>query len=163
MTIVDEAEVLQRNDLFSAIDPGKLKLLAFSSEKLRFAPGESVFRREEPGSAGFLILEGQAELVIETPCGRKAFSRHGKGELLGMISMLVDVPRSGTCVAVSDLTVLCIARECYMHLMTAYPKLAIATTQVLAHRLNDLLLLLQDSALETAVHARAVGCRAGSG
>lgn len=161
MTIVDEAEVLQRNSLFSTIDPSKLKLLAFSSEKLTFAPGEAVFQKDEAGNGGFLILDGEAEMVLETPCGRKAISRHGKGELLGMISMLIDVPRSGSCVAVTPLTVLCIARECYMHLMSAYPKLAVATTQVLARNLDALLVRIQSSEPETAIRGRAVGCKVG--
>ncbi len=160
MTIVDEAELLQRNELFSAIDPGKLKLLAFSSEKLHFAAGEAVFRKDERGTTGFLILEGEAETSLETSCGKKALSRHGRGELLGMISMLIDVPRPGVCVAATDLTVLCIARDCYMHLMTAYPKLAVATTQVLARRLNDVLLRIQGDSPEDAVRARGIGCKA---
>ena len=58
MTLQQDVEVLRRIPLFAKIEPAKLKLLAFTSEHLEFAPGEPLCRQGEPGDSAYIVLDG---------------------------------------------------------------------------------------------------------
>ena len=51
MSIKEEVEVLRNIPLFSKIEPAKLKLLAFTSERMTFESGQTLFQKGEPGDA----------------------------------------------------------------------------------------------------------------
>ncbi|NND37889.1 MAG: cyclic nucleotide-binding protein, partial [Gammaproteobacteria bacterium] len=45
MSLQEEVDLLRRVPLFAKIEPAKLKLLAFTSERLVFAPNDVVFEQ----------------------------------------------------------------------------------------------------------------------
>ena len=45
MSLNDEFECLRKVPMFANVDAARLKLLAFTSDRLVFAPGEAVFRQ----------------------------------------------------------------------------------------------------------------------
>ncbi|MGH6620424.1 MAG: cyclic nucleotide-binding domain-containing protein, partial [Alphaproteobacteria bacterium] len=69
MTLQEEVHLLRRVPLFSRIDPARLKLLAFTSDRLVFAPDDVLFEQGQAGDAAYLILSGSAEVEIDTPGG----------------------------------------------------------------------------------------------
>ena len=69
MTIDQEVELLRNIPLFAKVDPAKLKLLAFASERAVFAPGETLFHQGDPGDAAYIIMDGEAEVLINGPGG----------------------------------------------------------------------------------------------
>jgi len=66
MTLQQEVQLLRQVPLFAKIDPARLKLLAFTSDRLVFAKDDVLFRQGEPGDAAYLILSGAAEVSIDT-------------------------------------------------------------------------------------------------
>ena len=58
MTLQKEVELLRSVPLFAKIEPAKLKLLAFTSERLEFDPGGAV-PPGRPGDAAYIVLEGR--------------------------------------------------------------------------------------------------------
>ncbi|MCK7495258.1 MAG: cyclic nucleotide-binding domain-containing protein [Comamonadaceae bacterium] len=48
---------------FAKLDPARLKLLAFTSRALRFAPGDMLIRAGDPSDSAFVILEGTVEFL----------------------------------------------------------------------------------------------------
>jgi CRP/FNR family transcriptional regulator, cyclic AMP receptor protein len=58
MSLKEEYEVLRRVPFFAEIEPSKLKLLAFMSERVGFDPGMRLFRQGDPGDAAYLIIAG---------------------------------------------------------------------------------------------------------
>ena len=69
MDVFQEAEMLRKVPFFGGLDPAKLKLLAFTSRAVRFGPGENLMSRGEPPDSVYVIIEGEVEILGETPAG----------------------------------------------------------------------------------------------
>ena len=64
MSLNKEAELLKDLSLFSKVDLAKLKLLAFTSERLTYDDNEIVFNEGDDGDAAYIILDGTAVVSI---------------------------------------------------------------------------------------------------
>ena len=58
MSIQNEVELLRRIPLFAQIETSRLKLLAFTSERLAFDAGAVLFSEGDRGDSAYLILKG---------------------------------------------------------------------------------------------------------
>ena len=85
MSLNEEVEALRSVPLFAKIEPSKLKLLAFTSERLTFPAGGELFHEGDQGDSAYIILDGQAEIIIDTPNGELAVAKVGKNDLIGEI------------------------------------------------------------------------------
>jgi CRP-like cAMP-binding protein len=69
MSLAKDVEVLRSIPIFAKIEPAKLKLLAFTSERLEFMDGDEVCHQGDFGDAAYIILDGQADVLVDTPNG----------------------------------------------------------------------------------------------
>jgi CRP-like cAMP-binding protein len=122
--------------MFAKIEPSKLKLLAFTSERLTFKPGDVLFRQGEAGDAAYIIVEGKADVSVNTPSGPLRIASLGKNDFVGEIAILCDVPRTATVTAASELVTLRIAKELFFRLIAEFPQMAVEIMRVLAQRLE---------------------------
>jgi CRP-like cAMP-binding protein len=136
MSIKEETEALKRIPLFAKLDPAKLKLLAFMSQRLSFEAGQTVFAQGDPGDAAFIVLEGEAAILIDTPGGPIEIARLLKNEIVGEIAILCDVPRTATVRAKQQLSALRISKELFFRLVGEFPQIAVEIMRELAHRLD---------------------------
>ena len=136
MSITQEVECLRRIPLFANVETSKLKLLAFTSERVTYKPGDVLFRQDEMGSCAFIILSGEAEVVVRTPGGPLAVATLGASEIVGEIAILCDVPRTATVQAVTELETLCVPKDHFFQMITEFPEMAVEIMRVLAHRLE---------------------------
>ena len=51
MCLKEEVELLRRIPMFARVEPAKLKLLAFASERLTFAPSQELFHQGDMADA----------------------------------------------------------------------------------------------------------------
>ena len=51
MSLLQECEALRRIPMFAKIDPARLKLLSFTSERVTFTPGEAFIRQGDIGDS----------------------------------------------------------------------------------------------------------------
>ncbi len=65
MSLKQEFELLRRVPFFAEIEPAKLKLLAFMSERVGFDAGKLIVRQGDPADAAYLIIDGEAEVVVD--------------------------------------------------------------------------------------------------
>ena len=86
---------------------------ATQHDELRVAKGEMIFRQGDPGSEMFVISAGRVRLTIGTEGHEKDVALLGAGEFFGELSLLGDLPRSATAVAVEDSVLLVIARDAF--------------------------------------------------
>ena len=101
MSLAKDVEVLRNIPLFAKVEPAKLKLLAFTSERLEYMAGDELFRQGDYGDAAYIILEGEADVLVDTPEGAVKVATLGKNDIIGEIAILCDVPRTATVVAQS--------------------------------------------------------------
>lgn len=135
MTLHKDVEVLRSIPLFAKIEPARLKLLAFTSEHLEFAPGETLCRQGEPGDAAFIVLDGQADVLVETRDGPVTVASIGRNDVVGEIAILCDVPRTATVRATSRLAALRVSKENFFKLVEQFPQIAVGIMGELASRL----------------------------
>ena len=136
MSLSKDVEVLRAIPLFAKIEPTKLKLLAFTSERLSFLAGDQVCRQGEKGDAAYIILDGQADVLVNTPQGPLRVAEVGRNDIIGEIAILCDVPRTATITALTDLETLRISKDGFFHLVTQFPQVAIEVMAELAQRLH---------------------------
>jgi len=135
MSLKEEYEVLRRVPFFAEIEPSKLKLLAFMSERVAFDPGMPLFRQGDPGDAAYLIISGEAEVSAETPAGPLVLATLGANEIVGEMAILGNVPRAATVRARGRLITLRISKEPFMRMVREFPSMAVAMMRELAERL----------------------------
>jgi len=135
MSLKEEFELLRRVPYFAEIEPAKLKLLAFMSERVAFDPGKRLFRQGDLGDAAYLIIAGEAEVSVETPAGPVVVATPGANEIVGDMAILSNAPRSATVCAKSRLITLRISKEPFMRMVREFPSMAVAMMQELAERL----------------------------
>lgn len=136
MSLREEMELLRNLPLFSQVEPSKLKLIAFTSERLLYKPGEALCVQGEMGDSAYVIIDGEAEVVLETDRGSIVISRLGKNDIAGEIAVLCDVPRTATVRAVTTVDALCISKEQFHSLLQEFPQISLDLLRELARRLE---------------------------
>ncbi|WP_061934340.1 cyclic nucleotide-binding domain-containing protein [Aureimonas sp. AU22] len=134
--LVDEVEVLRRAPLFQGVALSRLKLVAFTSQVMRFSGGDALFHQGDVGDSAYLILSGEAIVVAESPIGEIELARLGPNEVVGEIGILCDIPRTATVRAAGDLATLRMGKECLSDMMDAFPSMARVMLREMAMRLN---------------------------
>lgn len=137
MSLKQEFELLRRVPIFADIEPAKLKLLAFMSERVGFDPGKRLMRQGDPADAAYLIIEGHAEVIAETPTGPVILATVGANEIVGEMGILCNAPRNATICAKDRLIALRISKEPFMRMVREFPNIAVSIMQELAHRLES--------------------------
>lgn len=136
MSLTKDVEVLRSIPLFAKIDPSKLKLLAFTSERLRFMAGDELCHQGDVGDAAYIILEGEADVLVDTPDGALRVATVGKNDIIGEIAIICDVPRTATVAARDDVETLKISKDGFFHLVTQFPQIGFEVMRELATRLH---------------------------
>jgi CRP-like cAMP-binding protein len=122
--------------MFRDIDPARLKLLAFTSERVHFAPGQRFFSQGDASDAAYVILDGHAQVLLDTPRGEIKVADLGRNALVGEMGILSDAPRSATIAAVDATTALRIDKRVLLELLLQFPQMSIAVMREIAGRLE---------------------------
>ena len=132
----DEAQILQTLPLFSELEPNRLKLLAFTAEMKRYKPKEVMFRQGDDGDAAYVILDGTAEVVLESNDHEEnVLFNLGRAQIVGELALLCDTPRTATIRAVTDLKALKLNKEVFSEMARHDANFAFQMTRDLSQRL----------------------------
>ncbi len=136
MSLNEEVELLRNIPMFANIEPSKLKLLAFTSERTTFRDGEVLFSQGDSGESAYIIVDGEAEVQVATPDGPLTVAQFGRNDLVGEIAILCDVPRTATVKASSKLETMVISKDLFFRLVMEFPQIAVEIMRELARRLE---------------------------
>ena len=138
MNLNDEVELLKHVPIFAKLELARLKLIAFTSERMNFTEGQEVCHQGDAGDTMYVILGGVADVLIDTPNGGQiAVAQMKKNNFFGEIAILCDVPRTATIKAREELTTLKITKDMFYRLVAEFPDMAIEVMRVLAQRVED--------------------------
>jgi CRP-like cAMP-binding protein len=136
VSVDTEAAQLARVPMFGKLDPARLKLLAFTSRALTFAPGEDLVRVGEPSDSAYLILEGTVDMIGSTAEGGEFRIGHaGVNSLIGEMGVLMNGPRTLTVRAQGEVRALKISASMFVRLVSENPEVALDVMRVLCERL----------------------------
>jgi len=149
MGLQEEVELLRNIPLFAKIELSKLKLLAFTSERLTYSQDEILFSQGDAGDAAYIIIDGEADIVVNTPGGPLVIATLKQNEIVGEIAILCDVPRTATVRAKTELITLRISKELFFNLTIEFPQIAVEIMRELAHRLEQTTTKLREAVART--------------
>lgn len=136
MALNEEVTMLRQVPLFAGVSPPRLKLLAFTSERVTYRPGEVLCQQGEAGDAAFVILSGRADVLVDGPQGQAKVAEIAENSVVGEIAILCDVARTATVRALTQVEALRIGKENFLKLMMDFPEMTIEVVRVLADRLS---------------------------
>jgi CRP/FNR family cyclic AMP-dependent transcriptional regulator len=136
VTLQEEVELLRNIPMFANIEPSKLKLLAFTSERLTFGDGDLLFNEGDPGDSAYIIVDGSADVLINTPNGAITVAQFSRNDIVGEIAILCDVPRTASVKATTKLETMVISKDLFFRLIMEFPQIAVAIMRELAERLE---------------------------
>ena len=131
-----EVDLLRRVPLFAGIEPARLKLLAYTSDVVTYRASQILFKQGDVGDAAYVIIKGDAEVIIPSATGDISIATLHDGDFVGEIAILCDTPRTATVRAKSELKALRIRKEPFFELLHQFPEMAVEMTRLLAERLT---------------------------
>ena len=141
-----EAQALSQVPLFAEMEPSRLKLLAFTAERLTYDAGEELFHQGDTGDAAYVILKGEVDIVVGEGDSEIAVNQLGENELVGDMALLSTKPRSATVRASSKIEVLELKKDLFLELIEGSPHMAAQVARVMSDRLYTMTEQLQDAA-----------------
>ncbi len=136
MSLNEEITALRNIPMFANMEMTQLKLLAFTSQRLDFKPGQDIFCYGEEGDAAYIILDGSADVVVAPDGTEMTVATVGANELIGEIAILCDVPRTATVRAKTELCALRIPKDLFLRMAKDFPDMAVQIMSDLATRLH---------------------------
>ena len=136
MSLAQEYELLRHVPIFAEIEPAKLKLLAFMSERVGYDAGKVLFHQGDQADAAYLIIEGEVDIVLEGAAGSLTVATIGANEIVAETAILRDTTRNASVRANGRVVALRISKEPFMRMVREFPNMAVSIMRELAHRLE---------------------------
>jgi uncharacterized membrane protein len=123
--------------LFALLDDEERAALAGVLEVARFPRGQALFRTGDVGGALYLVNAGLVRVSFESTEGAEMIlGEHGRGQVLGEISLLDGGPRTSTAVALEDTEALILTRSHLLEMISRHPHSAMDLLTVIGARLR---------------------------
>lgn len=95
-------------------------------------PGKIIFAQGDPGDVMYVVLEGQAQIMIDG----KLVETVRPGGILGEMALIDAAPRSATAIAKTQCVLVPIDEKRFADLIQRRPEFALHVMRVLANRLR---------------------------
>ncbi|MBI1886174.1 MAG: Crp/Fnr family transcriptional regulator [Chloroflexi bacterium] len=136
--MADALELLRAVPFFAAIAPSDLRALADTARRRRFAKGQTIFHKDDPGNAFYLIEEGVVQIYEPNPEGRELIvAILGGGDFFGELSLLDGKPRAASALALQDAITLMILRDDFVKFVHSNMEAALAILAAVAQLLRQ--------------------------
>ncbi len=127
---IEKVLMLKSVEIFSGIGEQQLIELATLIEERRFAPGQSIFHKDEEGDSMYVIVRGRVRIHI----GDVELRVMEQGEVFGEMAVLDPEPRSASVTALDETQTFRITGSSISRLMEQHPPVARAIIRVLCRR-----------------------------
>ena len=130
---MDKVEFLSKIPLFESCSEKSIRSIADQTRTRKFSAGDEIIAEGSQKTMGFyIVLDGEAKVTR----GEHHLGEYGPGDYFGEIALLLDdSPRTATVTAVTDVTLLALARWDFKALVKTNPEIAVEVMGVLAQRL----------------------------
>ena len=129
----DAAEALGHVELFRDLSPKDLAQVADMTKELEFAPGQAITEEGEPAGRFYVLIDGQADVLI----GDDVVNALKAGDYFGEISLIDGQPRSATIVARTPVRTLSLSSWNFRPLLKEHPSIAEGVLLQLCRRIRQ--------------------------
>lgn len=109
-----DMQTLKSMDLFSELTDDELEGLSVIIHPMRITEGEVLTRRGEFAANFYVVVSGNYMIYFKEG---KAFTLHDRGNIIGWSTIVTPFEYTGTCVALTEGEVLCLAGEKFLELL----------------------------------------------
>lgn len=135
----EEAGVLAKIPFFAEMERSQLKLLAFTAERLEFEKNQFLFMQGDTAKVAYMIIEGAVDILVDSVEGDRTVATAGKGDLIGELALLCDVPRTASVRAATHVTVLSISKDIFFKYIQENSVVSASLTRLIANRLEAMM------------------------
>jgi CRP-like cAMP-binding protein len=124
MALDRDIALLSRVGLFQGFTPEQLRLIAFGSEREKLGEGTVLYREGEAAGGGYVVADGQIDLVLNKARRQIVLESCMEGGLVGEIALITSTRRATDAVACHDSEVLYVPRSLFHRMLREYPETA---------------------------------------
>jgi CRP-like cAMP-binding protein len=137
-------QVLQ-TPLFRGLSELEAAVLFGIADQQPYRQGTTLFAEGDAGDALFVLLDGSVEVLKRDSAGlQQTLARLGKGSVVGEMSLISQVPRTATVLAVTDVRMLRIPTDRFVRLLNEDNVSALKVVHNLAQVLSRRLAAMND-------------------
>lgn len=130
-------DILKNLSLFTELNYGAIKELAYLFGESVFQAGETIFEENDAGSSLLVIISGEVRITQRADVsGEETLSVLKKGDFFGEMALLEDLPRSATAIAHIDTFIMEISRERFLRFLEKDPASGVKVLITLARSLS---------------------------
>jgi CRP/FNR family transcriptional regulator len=134
---MDPTEAVRTVPLFAGLRPSELRLIGEHLRKRCFRARTTVVRRDDPGSALFIILTGMVKVHYETRDGGETLlAVLTPGEVFGELSLFDGRGRSADVTTLEPTEVMVLTRDAMLQCIDRAPRIAVNLLATLAGRVR---------------------------
>ncbi|MFI5274160.1 MAG: Crp/Fnr family transcriptional regulator [Ktedonobacterales bacterium] len=131
-------DVISQVRLFSDLSQRDLQVLSANCREREYPAGATLLRQGETGVGLFIITAGQVQVTQQTAEGEvRNLGTFGRGEVLGEMSLLDDLPRTATVTASEPTRALVIPVWDFRAALRESPEIGIKLLAVMSRRLRQ--------------------------
>jgi hypothetical protein len=131
--LFDRLRLLRTVPLFRDLPSDEAFALVERLEEVSVPMGTIIFRKDEPGDALYVVVEGACSMVVE----QRTVATFHRGEFFGELSLVDGEPRSTDAIAASDAVLLRLRGTDFDEILVHRPDAIRGVVRVLAARLRN--------------------------
>ena len=138
ISLLERVLFLRSVPLFADLQPAELKQVASIAQERLFSDGEAICRQGEAGEEMFIVISGEARVVLEAEAGQsRDLARRRPGEVVGEMAIITQEPRLASVLAAGQVRLLSIDRRSFEGILRERPETGLAVMRVLSQRLRE--------------------------
>jgi CRP/FNR family transcriptional regulator, cyclic AMP receptor protein len=137
LTHARKVQFLASIPFFENFAPPEREAIATRLNSRRFADGEVIFMRGDPGSTLMILIEGRVRIGVNTSDGREMLlTIMEPGQIFGEMSLLDGQARSADATAMGETLVLALERVDFLATLRQFPESALRLCAMLSQKLR---------------------------
>lgn len=137
LSLAEKMIILKEVSFFRNIPAAQLQAIAEASAERKYAPGERVFKTDDPGGALYIVVDGRVHVEQEKRAGTVRLATLENDAYFGEMSLFGDNPRSASVIAERDSILLEVSRAPIMALTMQNPDMALELITLLSQRIRE--------------------------
>ncbi|MEN3046766.1 MAG: cyclic nucleotide-binding domain-containing protein [Candidatus Hydrothermales bacterium] len=129
--------ILKNVLLFKGLKEDQLSKILENLEPRNYEKGETIFEEGSPGDTLYIIEKGKVEVRLKRGDLVLVLAELENGSFFGELSLISDVPRSATCIAVKESSLYVLKREDFWKIVERDPKIGVLVLKNLAIELAE--------------------------
>jgi CRP-like cAMP-binding protein len=130
-------DLLEKIALLTVLPEDILARLPERMTERKFAQGDMLFHKGDPGGTMLLILDGLVAIILEHDDGnQEILNQLGLGEALGQMSLIEPSARTAAATAVSPVTALELKAEDFQAIIDGQPEAVMEALKTVSHQMR---------------------------